>query len=231
MSFAKAWMTSLCGSLESHKNLIEALQAIATILALLVGGFWTWLLAQQYRETVPKLSITQTASSWFLKDGQVLIRIDAILTNSGKVHIAGVKGDMVISRLLPETEQQAQEYAKGSVWFRCPTKNGKPAKGCIPEQALNLPDTSSSQSFDIQYADDALEPGESLPYYRYLRFDSRVRTIEVSTSIEKPGSAGRDYWIHNSTFDLMPRDFSAPPSRCHNPNKDSCTSPPASRLP
>jgi hypothetical protein len=84
--------------------------------------------------------------------------------------------------------------------FSCKDAGGKPLKDCVPDQGLNLPETSKRE-FQITDWAGVLEPGESAPYWRYLNFDSDVSVVEVYTRIEKPGKPG-DEWVFDSTFNL-----------------------------
>jgi hypothetical protein len=186
--------------IEDRKDWLAGWQSIATILALIAGGVWTYTLTRQFRETAPKLAIKQEVSNWKLRDGSTLLRVDSTLTNTSKVRIEGVHGRMIIWRLLPETDEQAAANAGGKIFFACPTQEDKPAPDCVPEQGLNLP-SSSKTTFDIKDLTSSLEPGESVPYWRYLRLDGDVKTVEVYTRIDKPGNPG-DVWAFDSTFDL-----------------------------
>jgi hypothetical protein len=196
--------------LKANKDALEALQALATIVALLVGGIWTYVLTSQYRETAPKLTIKQSVSSWKLKDESTLLRVDSILTNAGRVRIEGISGTMIVLRLLPETDEQVTNLAKNKFYFDC-EKDGGGDKNCVPEQGLNLP-ASSKHSFEITDKYGNLEPGESLPYWRYLRFPNDVAAVEVYTYITKPGARSDD-WVFDSVFDLKTQTASPPVDR------------------
>jgi hypothetical protein len=199
-------------SIEKHKGLFEAVQAIATIVALVVGAIWTYALTRQYRETVPRLAIKQNASSWILHDSSTLLRVDSIITNDGKVRIDGVNEmRMIVLRILPETKEQAAAFSAGKMWFDC---QNSPGKDCVPEQGLNLP-ASSTRLFVIKDLAGGVEPGERVPYWRYMHFDGDVKTVEVYTVIEKPSSGHLSFlprflksareeedWIFDETFDL-----------------------------
>ena len=187
-------------AIEKHKDFLVAIQAIATTIALLVAGLWTYALTSQFRETEPKLAIKQDVSSWKLHDGSTLLRVDSTLTNTSKVRIAGVNGKMIIWRLLPETMEQAADYDGGKILFSCRDEHGKQIPECIPDQGLNLPQSSKKQ-FEIKDLTNNLEPGESVAYWRYLHFDGDVKTIEVYTVIEKPGRK----WDFDSAYDLKHR--------------------------
>jgi hypothetical protein len=193
----------LLGVFTSSKDIVGTLKDIVGIAALLVAGVWTYALTKQFRDAVPRLSIKHEVASWVLHDRSVLVRVDVTLLNSGKVLIKGLNGDIIVERLLPETEQQQSEYAEGKILFDCTGKDGRLFKGCISEQGLNLP-AESKKDLPIEASDRTLEPGESESYWRYLVFDRAVRVVEVSTFIENP-EAGRDRgWQLDSTHTLSP---------------------------
>jgi len=183
-----------------HKDFFLPLQPLATIAALLVGATWTYTLTKQFRETQPKLTIKQEVSNWALADGSTLIRVDSILTNSSKFQIKGVKGRMIVLRILPETKEQAEQYRAGKIYFPCINSAGAPIPICVPEKGLNLP-AASRHVFPINELAGYLEPGESTPYWRYLQLDKDVQVVEVFTAIEKPGTQGGN-WIFDSVFTL-----------------------------
>ncbi|MDP9169982.1 MAG: hypothetical protein M3N54_05140 [Acidobacteriota bacterium] len=204
-------------AIETRKDLFAALQSLATIAALAVGGLWTYKLTRQFRETEPILTIKQNVSSWKLKNGAALIRVDSLLTNASKVRIDSVNGVMIVQRLLPETPEQAANYAAGNIWFSCKDKRGQLSPGCVSEQGLNLP-ASSTKQFTISDVTGSLEPGESVPYWRYLPLDRDVKTIEVYTDIRKPN--GGD-WDFDSVFDLeFASDTGQRPAKHAHPDKN-----------
>jgi hypothetical protein len=163
-----------------------------------LGGSQPYVLTSQFRETVPKLAIKQDVSSWKLHDGSTLLRVDSTLTNVGKVQIKRVKGTMIVSRLLPETKEQAANYSVGNIFFNCRPVGKAAMPNCVEEQGLNLPSSSKTQ---LPFEDlSGLEPGESVSYWRYVHLDADVRTVEVYTQVAKPGKT--DEWVFDQTFDL-----------------------------
>jgi hypothetical protein len=193
---------SLGEALERHKDAFASLQAIATIFAFAVGGFWTYLLTTQFRETAPKLAIKHAVSSWRLDNGSILLRVDSTVTNSGKGLIKGLNGKLIVLRLFPETPEQAANYAKGKVLFDCTDDRGLALKKCVSEQGLKLP-TSSKHELPIADAERKLEPGESESYWRYIPMDGSVRTVEVMTFIDNPDTEGRRGWVFDDTHEVI----------------------------
>jgi len=112
-----------------------------------------------------------------------------------------VNGAMMVLRLLPETKQQAVDFAAGKLWFSCKDYNGAPLTNCVEAQGLNLP-ASSTSTFEIKDLVGSLEPGESVPYWRYVHLDADASTIEVYTTIAKPGNPKDRPWDFDSVFNL-----------------------------
>ena len=185
-----------------YKDLITATKDVATIIALIIAGLWTYALTKQFRDTVPKLAIKHDVSCWRMRDGSLLVRLDSTLTNTGKVLIRGLNGRLIVLRMLPETDEQAVAYAHGDIFYHCKDKNGNPIKNCIPEQGLNLPATSRKE-FAIQDPGRSLEPGELKAYWRYFKLDDAARVVEVETFIYVPGSATQG-WLAESVHELNP---------------------------
>lgn len=196
-----------------RKDFAATIQSVATVIALVAGGLWTYALTKQYRETIPRLSITHEVTSWRLADDSILVRVDSKVTNVGKVLVKGLNGNLVFLRLLPETEGQRREYANGKIFFDCQQGRPDPIDGCIPEQGLNIP-AESKKAFEISDGDRNLEPSESENYWRYWHLDGAAQVVEVQTFIEYPDSRGKRGWTTDTTHVLKPSSTDAmPPQR------------------
>jgi hypothetical protein len=129
-----------------YKDLITATKDVATIIALIIAGLWTYALTKQFRDTVPKLAIKHDVSCWRMRDGSLLVRLDSTLTNTGKVLIRGLNGRLIVLRMLPETDEQAVAYAHGDIFYHARTRTvtllriAFPNKDltCLPLVARNL---------------------------------------------------------------------------------------------
>lgn len=184
---------------KADKEQYASLQALATIIAIIVGGIWTYTLTAQFRETQPKLTIKQEVSARKLRNGATLLRVDSVLTNSSKVRIEKIEGKMIVIRLLPETAAQLAEYSKGKFWFICEEK-GVPLPGCIQEQGLNVP-PSSRKEFSLSDS-TAMEPGEDNPFWRYLYLDGDVSAVEIYTAIKRPNRSDNE-WVFDNSFNVV----------------------------
>lgn len=129
--------------------------------------------------------------------------LDSILKNNGKVLIKGLKGNLIVLKLLPESDEQAADFAKGKVFFDCRNKAGQEIPGCIPEQGLNLPAKSITR-FSIEDTTRSLEPNEDHTYWRYVHLDVGAKAVEVQTFIEVPDSRGKRGWTIDKVYTLHP---------------------------
>ncbi len=83
------------------KDHIETIQAIVTILAVLVGGAWTYKLFIKERKHIPHANIEQKVSHIPLTDQVNLIRIGVDLTNMGNSRLVSRKCIIRIQQISP----------------------------------------------------------------------------------------------------------------------------------
>jgi hypothetical protein len=186
-----------------YKDLTTVIQNVAAVVAIIVAGSWTYSLTKQFRDTVPRMEIRHAVSSWRLRDNSILVRVDSTLINNGKVLIRGLKGNLIVLRLLPELDEQTSEYANGSLFFTCTDAKGQKIPGCIPEQGLNLPKKSIIR-FSIEDPSRTLEPSEVEAYWRYVHLDGAAKVLELQTFIEVPGTSGKRGWTVDTTHNITP---------------------------
>ena len=172
---------------------------IATILAFLIGGYWTYHLYNQFRDTAPRLTTTHHIQSWPLPDGRTLVRIEAAVVNSGKVKVEPLNGDMLVQELLPMNNDQLARFQKSKLIVDCIDDTGKPIPNCVENQGIRPGQTFN---FNLSGADRSLEPGESTYYRRYAIVRGEVRALEVYTDIKNPDEGGRRGWIVDTVQEL-----------------------------
>ena len=109
------------------------------------------------------------------------MRVDSTLVNNGRVLIRGLKGNLIVLRLLPELDEQTSAYANGNLFFTCTDAKGQKTPGCIPEQGLNLPKKNITR-FSIEDPSRTLEPGETEAYWRYVHLDGAAKVASIACS-------------------------------------------------
>ncbi|MBI3696386.1 MAG: hypothetical protein HY238_16305 [Acidobacteria bacterium] len=73
--------------MQGRREFVSVTKDVVTILAVFVGGYWTFRLYDQHRENRPRLSIEHRVTHRPLPPDKVLLIIDARVTNTGKVLI------------------------------------------------------------------------------------------------------------------------------------------------
>jgi AbiU2 len=79
------WLLSILRNAEEFKNYAAAFQSIVTILALVVGGFWTWQRFFKFRKGKPKIDLTLDVVFIRRQGSQWIITVEALLENKSKV--------------------------------------------------------------------------------------------------------------------------------------------------
>jgi len=83
------------------KEKIETTQAFITIVAIVVGGFWTYNLFIKERKDYPHANIEQKLSHIALSDRINLLRLEIQLSNTGNSRLVLKKSVIRIQQILP----------------------------------------------------------------------------------------------------------------------------------
>src|SRR5580704_3689026 len=75
----------LCISSEDFKNYTAGWQSIATVVALLIGGVWTWQRFFQFREGKPKIDLKLEVNFVGRQMGKLIVAVEAHVENKAKI--------------------------------------------------------------------------------------------------------------------------------------------------
>ena len=85
----------------NFKEKVETLKAGIGIVAIAVGGFWTYYHFLMERRNFPHANIEQRVSHIALSDSINLVRLDTELTNTGNARLISGKSIIRIQQILP----------------------------------------------------------------------------------------------------------------------------------
>ena len=85
----------------TFKDKAETVQAIVTIIAILVGGFWTYNLFIKERKHFPHANIEHKVSHVVLPDQINLLRVGVMITNAGSSRLLSNKSVIRVQQILP----------------------------------------------------------------------------------------------------------------------------------
>lgn len=86
---------------ESFKDLVDIFSSVVTILAIGIGGIWTYSLFIKERADFPHANIEQKISHVAFAKGVNLMRVAVEITNTGKSKLKLNKADVRVQRVLP----------------------------------------------------------------------------------------------------------------------------------
>jgi hypothetical protein len=117
-------------TLDSFKNLAEAIYAVVSTLAIIIGGSWAYWKFVIQKERAPRAEFDLTAEFIGRQDGKWLLEVSGRLVNKGKVRHQMENATLNIRYLLPtdpvvESEKESQSrqvsfphsIGRRSIWW------------------------------------------------------------------------------------------------------------------
>jgi hypothetical protein len=86
---------------EALRNLAQALQAIATVIGLMLAGLWTYLLFVQKRQRHARADVTHDVLATSIGNGKTWLHVTVSVKNVGEVLIRLAAGYVRIDQILP----------------------------------------------------------------------------------------------------------------------------------
>lgn len=100
----RAFAQGVAALLASHKDTLQALQAIATVVAVIVGGIWTYDTFVRHRQDVPWATVENTATHRDVTLHHKWIEVQARVTNHGLVALSLSKAFARVTQIRPVRE-------------------------------------------------------------------------------------------------------------------------------
>jgi hypothetical protein len=95
------WPGRLRSWLGSQKDALSTIQAVATVLALSVGGLWTYQIFILEREISPHVDISQVVAGKLISPDRYWIQISLTTKNTGKSLVQFDAADITIEQITP----------------------------------------------------------------------------------------------------------------------------------
>jgi hypothetical protein len=98
---------------ESIKTFAETGQAAATIVALIVGGAWTYILFIRKRQRFPRATLDHVVTVTELSPEFLLVHLDVRIQNVGEVLLELRYSDIQLRRIIPLDAEVAETLREG----------------------------------------------------------------------------------------------------------------------
>lgn len=181
--------------LSSIKEFLLVLQPAVTVLAIIIGGIWTYMLFVQRRQKYPRADITHDITHISLTGNKIWLHLDITLTNIGDVLLSFASAEFRIQQVLPLSPDLAQTINEGKDPVEEELEIGWPI-------ICNRVRKWKEGAFEI-------EPGESDHVYFDCIVDSKSEVIEVYSHFQNIKKGERDIgWPLTTIYDLRFRNNS-----------------------
>jgi hypothetical protein len=172
------------------KDIAEVLQAIATVIALMLGGAWSYMLFVKKRQKFPRANITHKIFHKPISTDKVLLNVTAEISNTGDVLLSLLSGTTRVQQVLPLSPEILKTINEG--------KNPIPEK----EREVKWPLIDEKES-DLKKEKIEIEPGEKDQIVYDFIIDDDIETVVVYSYFANIRKRSRDIgWDLTTVYDL-----------------------------
>lgn len=169
------------------QNLLQNLESVATILAILIGGGWTYILFIKNREKFPKAEITHRIEKINRKN-DVIVRLTIEIKNLGKVKLPVKSGEVRLQQIKPSTSTVPDAVER--------FQENKSAK----KREIGWP-ILEERVFSFKKDEYELEPTEKEHFEFDFILDQEIDVIQFYTHIKNVFKADKG-WNYTSIHEL-----------------------------
>ncbi|MCD4674576.1 MAG: hypothetical protein K8S18_01080 [Desulfobacula sp.] len=173
------------------KNLIDIIESIVTIIAILAGGIWSYRLFIKKRLKYPRANISNQVFHRCLSEDKVLLHVVTTISNTGDVLISIISGITWIQQMTPLHTNVIDSIKIGIN----PVLQGK--------TEIDWP-LLEEQKFEWKKGKFEIEPGENDQIHYDFILDSYVETVKIYSFYKNVMKHGRELgWSVTTIYDLQ----------------------------
>lgn len=174
--------------LNTFSDLTSIIESIATIVAIVVGGFWTYFLFIKHRQRFPRANVEHAFEQVRLSGGNTLLHVAAIISNDGNVLVSLESVRTRLQQILPVPDHILSEIEAGDD----PVPQDKHE---VPWPVLGAP---RERKFSIGEAE--VEPGEREVLDSEFIIGDCVETVVVYTYVKNRSKREREIGWSKTTI-------------------------------
>lgn len=180
------------------KEIAEFLQAVFTILAIIVGGIYSYYLFWKTRPIFPRANITHHLGHRPIANDKLWLHVSVKISNAGDVLISLVEGEVRISKVLPLPPDILDSINKGH----------DPVDEEEGETMIMWPEIALRESKWEKGKEVRIEPNESDElHYDFIINAAETKTIEIYSHFRNVVIRNRPIgWTFTTFHDLQPHD-------------------------
>jgi hypothetical protein len=179
-------------SLSQLETIVGIGGSVATMLALLVGGLWTYLLFVRKRQKYPRARLRHRITHRDIGLDKVLLHVDVMVSNTGDVLVSLVELVTRVQQVLPLPDRVSDNILAG----KDPVKRGTSEVEW---------DELHSHKLKWKQGECEIEPGDSQQISHDFILDAEMQTVEVYSHVTNESKRPRRLgWDLTTLYDLPP---------------------------
>lgn len=175
------------------ETIVGIFQSLATILALVVGGTWSYMLFVSRRQRYPRARVEHKVIARPIANGKALLSVDVFVSNCGEVLLSLVSWEINVKQMLPPRLELQRLLSRKA--------NSAPMTGSqIIEWNL-----VASRKDKWRVGEFEVEPGEQHQIHSDFLIDANLETILVESFFENVKKSKKHVeWSFSTVHDLTP---------------------------
>lgn len=182
--------------LSDLQSITSVIQSIATTLAIIIGGIWTYRIYIQKREGIPKAKLEHKINNRIVNEKIMLLDTNITIHNIGDGQMSLQSWEIILSQVIPPISHFQKiidafdiSYSKGKRILRW------------HELISEIEKVDSEGKF-------ILEPNESHQFHRNYIISSEIKTISLYTYFHNTKIKDRNIgWELNTIYDLYNKTY------------------------
>jgi hypothetical protein len=172
-------VTFLDASNFSLKDFMSIIQAIATTIAILLGGLWSYFLFVKKRQKFPHATISHQIHYKPISNGKALLNVKTVINNSGDVLLSLESGEVRVQQILPLPADIASMIGEG--------------QDPVPENKTEVDwPLIGVRSFTWEKGTCEIEPGENDHFVTDYVVDADIQLVTVYSYFKNTKKYKRD---------------------------------------
>lgn len=179
--------------LNTLKGIIDVTAASATVIAIIVGGYWTYMLFVKTRQKYPRAKIEHNITQKHLSHNKLLLHVAINISNTGSVLLSPISGEIRIQQLIPLSFEIQDSINKGK----------DPVEDKHTEVLWPL---IARKELKLKKGDLEIEPGESDQILYDFILDADIQTIQIYSYFKNDIKYHREIgWPLTTVYDILPK--------------------------
>lgn len=176
--------------LSKAKDFADIVHSFFTVLGIVVGGVWTYMLFIEKRQRYPRAKATHAITHKPLGHNSVLLHVTTDISNSGEVLLRLESGFTRVQQLLPPPPEVVAAIKKG----------GDPVPAGKTEYPWPL---VGERTWDWKAQPHEVEPGENEEVHCDFVIADTHSTVEIYTYVRNEAKPNREIgWNLTTIYDL-----------------------------